>query len=263
MTLTRRDFIRSAMALPLVPEALVPLVSEDQVPVTDSQWQALHNDPITFSVRTDGVIELPYDVGPKTRWDAYYLWSEGELPTRADLKALPARGRYEIYRYWIDFRDLVRKAIESAEQYVEGNDPTGGVMDGDDRWFDAYLPYADILGWPASDDWDQLTIFLDRLTDHHFADLAERMKAWADSDEFGPEEWEEFEVAADGQDFAFRFFYNDPDWYEPIGVKVIEGVRPGSNYYAAELRLDVDEANRRALEADVPVRFIAAGEHEA
>jgi len=42
-----------------------------------------------------------------------------------------------------------------------------------------------------------------------------------------------------------------------LGVKVIEGQHPGSTYYAAELRGDIDEANRAAEAAGIPVRFVA------
>jgi hypothetical protein len=43
-----------------------------------------------------------------------------------------------------------------------------------------------------------------------------------------------------------------------LGVRVVEGEHPGSTYYAAELHGDIDEANRTAEEAGIPVRFVAA-----
>ena len=43
-----------------------------------------------------------------------------------------------------------------------------------------------------------------------------------------------------------------------LGVEQIEGDRPGSTYYAAELRGDIDEANRAAEAAGIAVRFSAA-----
>jgi hypothetical protein len=39
---------------------------------------------------------------------------------------------------------------------------------------------------------------------------------------------------------------------------VIDGEHPGSTYYAAELRVDIEEANRAAEAAGMPVRFVAA-----
>ena len=82
------------------------------------------------------------------------------------------------------------------------------------------------------------------------------MRQWAGSRDFGPEEWEEFDYPASGQDYAFRFF-NMQDFAvaEALGVKVIEGDRPGSNYYAAELNIPIEEANVRAVGRRIPVRF--------
>ncbi len=48
------------------------------------------------------------------------------------------------------------------------------------------------------------------------------------------------------------------DDLETLGVDVVEGEHPGSTYYAAELRGDIDEANRAAEAAGIPVRFVAA-----
>jgi hypothetical protein len=43
---------------------------------------------------------------------------------------------------------------------------------------------------------------------------------------------------------------------ETLGVVVIEGEFPGSTYYAAELTISTEEANRRAETSGLPVRFI-------
>jgi hypothetical protein len=43
-----------------------------------------------------------------------------------------------------------------------------------------------------------------------------------------------------------------------LGVDIVEGEHPGSTYYAAELRGNIDEANRAAEAAGIPVRFVAA-----
>ena len=48
------------------------------------------------------------------------------------------------------------------------------------------------------------------------------------------------------------------DDLETLGVDVVEGEHPGSTYYAAELRGDIEEANRAAEAAGIPVRFASA-----
>jgi len=40
-----------------------------------------------------------------------------------------------------------------------------------------------------------------------------------------------------------------------LGVEIIEGEHPGSSYYAAELRQDVDYANQVAREIGLEFRF--------
>jgi len=56
-----------------------------------------------------------------------------------------------------------------------------------------------------------------------------------------------------------EFFQSmDVDQLETLGVEVVEGEHPGSTYYAAELRNDIDQANRAAQQAGIPVRFVAA-----
>ena len=58
------------------------------------------------------------------------------------------------------------------------------------------------------------------------------------------------------QGAAMEFFNEMPvDDLEKLGVEIIEGECPGSTYYAAELRMDIVEANRIAKIEDIPVRF--------
>ena len=52
---------------------------------------------------------------------------------------------------------------------------------------------------------------------------------------------------------------SDDDVLDALHVEIVEGEHPGSSYYAAELAIGVDEANRTAEEACIPVRFVASG----
>lgn len=63
------------------------------------------------------------------------------------------------------------------------------------------------------------------------------------------------------QGAALEFFRDmAADDLETLGVEVVEGEHPGSTYYAAELRGDIEEANRAAEAAGIPVRFVVAKE---
>ena len=75
---------------------------------------------------------------------------------------------------------------------------------------------------------------------------------WAFEDDYLPQ-------GGTAQGAAMEYFQSmDADDLEILGVTVVEGEHPGSTYYAAELHGDIDEANRAAGEAGIPVRFVAA-----
>ena len=58
------------------------------------------------------------------------------------------------------------------------------------------------------------------------------------------------------QGAALEFFQRmDEDDLDAIGVVIVEGEHPGSTYYAAELEVELDIANKAAAEAGIPVRF--------
>lgn len=76
---------------------------------------------------------------------------------------------------------------------------------------------------------------------------------WNFEDDYLPE-------SGTAQGAALEFFRDmTADELETLGVDVVEGEHPGSTYYAAELRGDIEEANRAAEAAGIPVRFVAAG----
>jgi hypothetical protein len=51
----------------------------------------------------------------------------------------------------------------------------------------------------------------------------------------------------------------DRDTRQALGVVIVEGEHPGSSYYAAELRNDIDSANETATELELPFRFKQEG----
>lgn len=56
---------------------------------------------------------------------------------------------------------------------------------------------------------------------------------------------------------ALQFFQRmDGEHLDVIGVVIVEGDHPGSTYYAAELEIDLETANKAAIKAGIPVRFI-------
>ena len=58
------------------------------------------------------------------------------------------------------------------------------------------------------------------------------------------------------QGAALEFFHGlNGEELDVLGVVIVEGDHPGSTYYAAELTVDVDAANKAALQSKIPVRF--------
>jgi hypothetical protein len=70
--------------------------------------------------------------------------------------------------------------------------------------------------------------------------------------------WEDDYLPKDStsQGAALEFFQRmEDDDLDAIGVVIVEGEHPGSTYYAAELEVELDIANKAAAEAGIPVRF--------
>jgi hypothetical protein len=59
-----------------------------------------------------------------------------------------------------------------------------------------------------------------------------------------------------GQCRALSFFQDQEfAMLKALGIVVVEGDRPGSSYYAAELRGSIDDANAAAAKLELPFRF--------
>ena len=59
---------------------------------------------------------------------------------------------------------------------------------------------------------------------------------------------------------ALTFFRDEFEFCDTFNVVIVEGDHPGSSYFAAELRMDVDEANAMANQQGIPIRFEWSGE---
>lgn len=75
-------------------------------------------------------------------------------------------------------------------------------------------------------------------------------------DEMEEEDYEHADLhgySARGQ--ALVFFRDESETTELFNIEIIEGEHPGSGYYAAELRMEVEEANAIAVKQGIPIRF--------
>ena len=245
MKISRRKFIEAAIFIGAAPRALAQLVGVEASSKDNKIWSLIEEEPVTFIVGEGGTLDLPYSVGPSNRFEAYDLWTQGETPSQKVL---------------IEVVEQINSGFEAVRRWKESNFLYLEDFDQDD-WeeedladYAQYLAYSD---WVDDlDDSEQAITFIKRLSAKHLNELALYMTKWAESGDYGPEEWEEFHYPASGQDYAFRFFnMQDFALSEALGVKVVEGDRPGSNYYAAELRISAEDANSRAAGHGIPVRF--------
>jgi hypothetical protein len=226
--LDRRAFLRGLVACLLLPAA-IPEKALEATEVPPEVWRAMEVNPITFTVdRSRRIGQRDYD-GPRSRADAFDL-GHGEVATPDVLLQTADRIQPLMWHLCNEYYDF-RESLPAVDQQRWPEEPEDGVK----AWVRGLDPLA-------------------------FANLRLTVHEWLDAEpDYINEENEYFSSPASGEDYAFRFFQNhfegDPE--ELLGVIVVEGDRPGSTYYAAELTVSVAEANRRAEEAGIPIRFTA------
>jgi hypothetical protein len=70
---------------------------------------------------------------------------------------------------------------------------------------------------------------------------------------------EGFYVENSGQQQALEFFRDDFEYNDLLGIRVVQGCCPGSDYYAAELKGSINDANSLAERNGIPIRFAWLG----
>ena len=85
------------------------------------------------------------------------------------------------------------------------------------------------------------------------------IKKWFDEEPSWGDEEDYLPSGMTAQGAAFDYFRNmDDSILDLLGVAIVEGDRPGSTYYAAELEKDLAEANGVAVEHNLNIRFVVA-----
>lgn len=96
------------------------------------------------------------------------------------------------------------------------------------------------------------------LTSREFEDMVvPRIEKWFASSPDWNFEDDYLPDSATAQGAALEFFRGmDSAELDLLGVCIVEGDRPGSTYYAAELRGEIEAANNTAVENHIPVLFV-------
>lgn len=237
-SVTRRQFLQALVAAGASVALPMPLAAAS-VEAINAAWQQAVERPWYFEVSEWGTIVEPGIQEPKTWADLYSLSAVRPRDTERLVGAV--QGVYPLQS------ELQRHAEERREELALELDAVAGdssrrvkleqlIEDVDDpEWgWAAWIRQQGTDGIEAV--WELVQQWLSQPVD------------WAQSDYF-PADWH-------GTGRAYQFFRGmESELLEALGVEIVEGACPGSDYFAAELHLPIEEANAHAAERGLPFRF--------
>lgn len=235
-TIDRRGFLGllAGFGISLKLAAPLPAATPDQI---DEAWTVLSEDPVVFLVDRAGSLTRQGDLEPKIRSDVYDIATRYIEGIEALIDEVDAHD--ELRGHFQSLAEEERFALTESDDHAPApmSKKTATILaalaDPDDGWQE----------WLRLEGEPRLPFFVAQID----AWLAAPVN-WLQCD-FWPPGWS-------SQERCMEFFQQlDADIVEALGVVIVEGDRPGSTYYAAELVRDVAEANRAAAALDLPFRF--------
>lgn len=208
------------------------------------------NDLFIFYVKDDGTLIAEGIEGPKTRFEGYGIASDvfDHIHSIQDI-ANEYRSVVDVLieLYW-DWRD---HEIGLLLDEVDDDDTSELVKTFDLRWDEDFL-----------DESSHVSIWLNYLDKEQFAEVSRIMRHWASEAPDGSEDG--LMGPTNGYDAAFEWFNEGmfSDEAEQIGIDIIEGDVPGSDYVAAVLPISIEEANEKCIGAGINIRFIKFGNND-
>jgi hypothetical protein len=190
-----------------------------------------------YEVNEYGTLVDPSVPEPTIRRDVFDIWTKGIKTTNDLISAIqdctPLEGYFqqlgEDRKYEVE--EQLDVARGSKKQHLEAL--FDALDDEDSGWID----------WLKLDGQKSIRKHINVIEEW----LNEAID-WSES------EW--FSSTNSGQEQAKLFFhYEDQNVLEELGIVIVEGCHPGSTYYAAELRNDVDNANITARKLGLKYRF--------
>jgi hypothetical protein len=161
------------------------------------------------------------------RWGAISLGSDDEFPTtrRALFDFDPVIGREDLANLageWSTFTSELEEAWQEHDADGHYDDWESWLADAPEDVVEEVVALANawLEGWPSE-------------TDYEIANL----RGYTD------------------QGAALTYFRDDFEYNDLFNIVIVEGDHPGSSYYAAELLMDVADANALAREEGLPIRF--------
>ena len=203
-----------------------------------------------FEVDSGGTLSMLGTYQPETRAEFYEdvagYWS-GSPQALADAMDECQPLAWAVHSVYSEFRDELSSDVQEAQKA------------GTDHKKRLAALQARLRTMPEEPE-DGVEAWLLALTTREFEEwVSPEIEKWFES----PPDWafedDYLPQSGTAQGAAMEFFQSmDIDQRRALGVRIVEGEHPGSTYYAAELRNDIDQANRAAQQAGIPVRFVAA-----
>ena len=203
-----------------------------------------------FEVDSGGTLSMLGTYQPETRAEFYEdvagYWS-GSPQALADAMDECQPLAWAVHSVYSEFRDELSSDVQEAQKAGTGHKKRLAALQ------------ARLRAMPEEPE-DGIEAWLLALTTREFEEwVSPEIEKWFES----PPDWafedDYLPQSGTAQGAAMEFFQSmDVDRRRALGVRIVEGEHPGSTYYAAELRNDIDQANRAAKQAGIPVRFVAA-----
>jgi len=198
----------------------------------------VHN---TFIVTDSGTLSLDGYKSPETREEAYNISSNNFLtPSGLAFEAdehLPILWELQGLFYGWRKNEIIRLSASNTDvMHLKAFDI---------KWDEDHL-----------DDVTNVKYWLESLPKDQFSSITRNMHNWGLEDPSGDDD-EYIDEPMSGQDMAYQMFsdgcYSDES--EILGIEIVEGDHPGSSYIAAVLSIPIIEANKKANELDLDLRF--------
>jgi hypothetical protein len=241
LKLNRRSFLLSLIAL----GAHYTLSSDATAKEVNQVWKEAQAQPWYFEVDDYGTITEP-DYPQNETWGDIFSISSSYLKTPEDVIS-EVRGCQLLNNH---FGVLAEDELETLIDELDRIEPLAIARRRHIKKLIAALQADSYEGWV---DWVRLEgkAGVERFK-KEIANWAAEPADYSQSDWFPPN------YGPQGQ--AKSFFESlGRDTRQALGVVIVEGEHPGSTYYAAELRNDIEAANETAVDLGLPFRFKGEG----
>lgn len=214
--MNRREFLQSLAAIGTALAIDPTVLAKASELEIDAAWAVLIEEPRVFDVAEYGTLSSGFE--------ADYPSSRRSLLGLPD----PGKGKDALISYF-DEEPIAERWIENEFENAQWEDNVGDA-----------------------EDWREWLIQVD---DELIDTIAAEIEDWL-SDHADESDWEYADLhGLSARGDALQFFRNEAEVAELLGVVIVEGDHPGSSYFAAELRYDIDEANAIAEAHQLPIRF--------